>query len=49
MSQQQRPLSDPERDSAGTGVAAAWWKSAHGAWWLCLLAVIAALAWWVWR
>lgn len=42
---------EPERaprDSAGTGVAAAWWHSAHLGWLLAGLVVLAALAWWLW-
>ncbi|HEY9254850.1 MAG TPA: hypothetical protein VIP30_09965 [Stenotrophomonas sp.] len=36
------------RDSAGTGVAAAWWHSAHLGWLLLGLLALAALAWWLW-
>ncbi len=36
------------RDSAGTGVAAAWWQSAHLGWLLLAVLALAALAWWLW-
>jgi hypothetical protein len=35
-------------ESAGTGVARAWWKSLHPAVWALLVAAL-ALAWWLWR
>ena len=46
------PGNDPQRDSAGTGVFAAWWQSAHASRWLLgallVLIILAALAWWLW-
>jgi|GEM_PF-2214334 len=36
------------RDSAGTGIAAAWWHSSHAGWLVLGLLIIAALAWWLW-
>ncbi|HYG06089.1 MAG TPA: hypothetical protein VD865_06710 [Stenotrophomonas sp.] len=46
-SQENKPSAP--RDSAGTGVAAAWWRGVHGGWWLLLIAALLALTWWLWR
>ncbi|HVJ38084.1 MAG TPA: hypothetical protein VM687_09835 [Stenotrophomonas sp.] len=37
------------RESAGTGVASAWWHSAHPGVLLLAVLALAALAWWLWR
>ncbi|MDG2524988.1 hypothetical protein P6166_06430 [Stenotrophomonas sp. HITSZ_GD] len=37
------------RESAGTGVAHAWWQSLHPGAWCVLVALVLALAWWLWH